>query len=90
MLDKAPSHRPTAIEARRRMYRLATEIAHANSEFDLYEITTEPWAPMALPRAAESTARSVALDASPTEPRLRVRAGPPHCPPESLRGPVTR
>jgi serine/threonine protein kinase len=90
MLDKAPSHRPTAIEARRRMYRLATEIAHANSEFDLYEITTEPWAPMALPRAAESTARSIALDASPTEPRLRVRAGPPHCPPESLRGPVTR
>jgi serine/threonine protein kinase len=46
MLEKVPSSRPTASEARRRASRIATIMKDDTSEFESYDITTKPWTPM--------------------------------------------
>jgi serine/threonine-protein kinase len=46
MLEKVPSVRPTASEARRSASTIAKRMKDLSSEFESYDITTKPWTPV--------------------------------------------
>jgi serine/threonine protein kinase len=77
MLAKVPSSRPTASEACRWASNIAKNVKDATAEFESYDITTTPWAPMQPPivewaATLAARARSMAIRRPAWTPDVRV------------------
>jgi hypothetical protein len=71
MLEKVPSARPTAVEARERMSEIAQALKDTHSEFESYEITTKPWIPLQGVPIVELVTSLVKL-AKPSKPSVMI------------------